>query len=73
MELISDYDDVSDCLDQALVTVQATNETTPFTVLGVKAEAGIASSVLTVALTFYATLISRLSSNAGQVLSGLGV
>ena len=72
-ELIENYDEISDCLDQALVSVQASNETVPFTILGMRAEGGIASSILSVALTFYVTLITQLSNNVGQVLSGIGL
>ncbi len=69
--LVDDYDEMSDCLEQSLAAVEVSNETTPFTILGMKAEGGISSTILSAILTFYVTLASQISGKIGTVLSGL--
>ncbi len=61
-------DELSASLKQAMNAVVVTNETKPFEILGVNAQAAVTSSILSIGMTYYAFLLSRIGTAVNNPL-----
>lgn len=58
-------------VNQAMTVIAVTNESQPYTVLGIPAHAAVTTSIMTTAFSFYGTLFSIYISNTSQSSTAL--